>query len=161
MAESKKPLSEEKCPRPQKLFRSEKDRVIAGVAGGLGEYFRADANLFRIIFVLLGLLGGLGIVVYLILWLFLPLASKSEQPETKTISNNVKDISSKTKTASQQVQPQGVSVTKILLSLIITLLGIVVVVIATISGLTNLFGFDSLLLFLIFVFFALIVFLVT
>jgi len=46
--------------------------VIAGVCGGLGTYFGVDAVLFRIAFVLLVFAGGLGIVAYVLGWVFLP-----------------------------------------------------------------------------------------
>lgn len=57
----------------RKLVRSREDRVIAGVAGGLGAYFGIDPILFRIGFVLLVIAGaGSGLVLYLIAWLVLP-----------------------------------------------------------------------------------------
>ncbi|MBN1527768.1 MAG: PspC domain-containing protein [Thermoleophilaceae bacterium] len=51
--------------QPRKLFRSHDDRVIGGVAGGLGRYFDLDPILFRIGFVALAFLGGAGILLYL------------------------------------------------------------------------------------------------
>lgn len=44
--------------------------MLAGVCGGLGEYFNIDPLLFRIIFVIAALSGSLGIWIYLLLWLF-------------------------------------------------------------------------------------------
>ena len=57
----------------KQLMRSE-DRMIAGVAGGLGEYFDAVPTLIRLLFVLLTLLGfgGLGILTYIVLWIIMP-----------------------------------------------------------------------------------------
>ena len=57
----------------KKLMRSN-DRIIAGVAGGLAEYFETDPALIRILFVLLTLLGfgGLGILTYIVLWIIMP-----------------------------------------------------------------------------------------
>ena len=57
----------------KKLMRSQ-DRIIAGVAGGLAEYFDTDPTLIRILFVLLTLLGfgGLGIITYIVLWIIMP-----------------------------------------------------------------------------------------
>lgn len=51
------------------LYRSDTDRVIAGVCGGLGEYFAVDPIWFRIGFVLLALGGGSGVLIYLLMWL--------------------------------------------------------------------------------------------
>lgn len=54
----------------KQLMRSE-DRMIAGVAGGLADYFDTDPTQIRILFVLLTLLGGggLGILIYIVLWI--------------------------------------------------------------------------------------------
>lgn len=57
----------------KKLYRSTTNRKIAGVCGGLGEYFGIDPTIVRIVFVLLALPGGLpGVIPYLILWLVVP-----------------------------------------------------------------------------------------
>ena len=62
----------------KQLMRSE-DRMVAGVAGGLAEYFDIDPTLVRILFVLLTLLGGggLGIITYIVLWIIMPEPSVS------------------------------------------------------------------------------------
>lgn len=65
--------SDESPSGSRRLVRSRDDRVIAGVAGGLGAYFGIDPILFRIGFVLLVIAGaGSGLVLYLIAWLVLP-----------------------------------------------------------------------------------------
>lgn len=56
----------------KRLIRSTTNRMIAGVAGGLAEYMNLDPTLIRLIFVLLALLGGPGLLIYLILWLVMP-----------------------------------------------------------------------------------------
>ncbi|HCH34874.1 TPA: PspC family transcriptional regulator [Candidatus Saccharibacteria bacterium] len=57
----------------KRLYRSQADRKIAGVCGGLGEYFGVDPVIFRVIGVLLLLPGGLpGFIPYVILWLIVP-----------------------------------------------------------------------------------------
>lgn len=48
--------------------RREDERIVAGVAAGLGAYLRIDANLVRLAFVVLVLAGGLGLFVYLVAW---------------------------------------------------------------------------------------------
>ena len=54
------------------LCRSSTDKVIAGVAGGIGAYFGIDAVIVRIAFIVLTFLGGAGPFLYLIGWLALP-----------------------------------------------------------------------------------------
>ena len=56
----------------KRLLRSKSDSVIAGVCGGLGEYFDTDPIIFRILFVLAILFGGGGLLVYIILWIAVP-----------------------------------------------------------------------------------------
>lgn len=65
--------------RPRRLRRSADDRMIAGVAGGIGEYFHIDPVLVRIGFVALALFGGAGLIVYPIAWLFVPDADGSHR----------------------------------------------------------------------------------
>lgn len=57
----------------KKLYRSTTDKKIAGVCGGLAEYFNIDPTIIRIIFFALLLPGGLpGLLPYLILWVVVP-----------------------------------------------------------------------------------------
>ena len=58
--------------KPKRLLRSGDDRMIAGVAGGLGRYFQVDPVIFRIGFAVSVFFGGLGVLAYLALWLFVP-----------------------------------------------------------------------------------------
>src|SRR5256885_8797152 len=59
--------------RPRRrLERSRRDRVVAGVCGGLGEYFDVDPVIFRIAFVVLAFVGGAGFLLYPAAWLLLP-----------------------------------------------------------------------------------------
>jgi phage shock protein C len=56
----------------RKLYRSRTDRKLAGVCGGLAEYFNLDATLIRVLFVVLAVLGGSGLLLYLALWIVVP-----------------------------------------------------------------------------------------
>ena len=60
-----------------KLYRSRSDRWLAGVCCGIGDYFNTDPTVIRVIFVLAALIMGGGLLIYLILWLIIPL-----EPET-------------------------------------------------------------------------------
>jgi phage shock protein PspC (stress-responsive transcriptional regulator) len=60
-------------PAPQRwLRRSRTDRMISGVAGGLGEYFGVDPVIFRVLFAVLSFFGGVGLVMYGVAWLLVP-----------------------------------------------------------------------------------------
>lgn len=57
----------------KRLYRSRTNRKLGGVCGGLGAYFNMDPTLFRIIFLILFLGVGQGLVLYIIMWLLVPL----------------------------------------------------------------------------------------
>ena len=60
----------------KRIYRSRKNRVIAGVCGGIGEYFNVDPVVIRILWVLFSLAYGSGLLVYLIAWLIIPKSSR-------------------------------------------------------------------------------------
>ncbi|OGV18324.1 MAG: hypothetical protein A3J84_09900 [Ignavibacteria bacterium RIFOXYA2_FULL_37_17] len=55
-----------------KLYRSRRVRVFGGIAGGLAQYFNLDPILVRVLFVVVTLLHGFGILLYIILWIVIP-----------------------------------------------------------------------------------------
>jgi len=62
----------------KRLYRSTQDRMFAGVCGGIAEYLEVDPTLVRLVFAALTLLGGPGIIIYIVLMLIVP-----EQPRQK------------------------------------------------------------------------------
>src|SRR5437868_581187 len=58
----------------KRLVRSSTDKKLGGVCAGLAEYFDMDVTLVRVLWLLVVLCGGTGILLYVILWLVLPLA---------------------------------------------------------------------------------------
>jgi phage shock protein PspC (stress-responsive transcriptional regulator) len=62
------------------LRRRTSDRVIGGVAGGIGDYFNVDPLLIRIGFVGLIIFGGAGLVLYLVAWLLMPAEGQDLSP---------------------------------------------------------------------------------
>ena len=63
----------------KKLYRSRQDSKIAGVCGGIAEYFNIDSTIIRLLAVLTIFFGGGGIIAYLAAWLIIPLAPLSEE----------------------------------------------------------------------------------
>jgi phage shock protein PspC (stress-responsive transcriptional regulator) len=64
---------------PKKLYRSRSNRKIAGVCGGLGEYFEIDPTLIRLAVVFFSLWWGGGLIAYFIAWFVIP-----EEPVAET-----------------------------------------------------------------------------
>ena len=56
----------------KKLYRSKTDRKIAGVCGGIAEYFGIDSTLVRLGWILFTFAGGSGILAYIIAWIIMP-----------------------------------------------------------------------------------------
>lgn len=66
----------------RRLYRSRTEKVVGGVAGGLGEYLAIDPIWARLGFVLLAVTGGSGVLIYLIMWVLIPEAPEGyETPE--------------------------------------------------------------------------------
>ncbi|MAU09272.1 MAG: hypothetical protein CL607_05580 [Anaerolineaceae bacterium] len=56
----------------KRLYRSQTNRQVAGVCGGLADYFNVDPTLVRIIFLLLFFGMGNGFILYVVLWMVMP-----------------------------------------------------------------------------------------
>jgi phage shock protein PspC (stress-responsive transcriptional regulator) len=56
----------------KKLMRSSTDSHVAGVAGGLAEYFNIDPTIVRLLFVVATIMGGPGLLIYIVLWVVMP-----------------------------------------------------------------------------------------
>ncbi len=57
---------------PKRLYRSNTDKMIAGICGGLAQYLGVDPTIVRLVFLLLFFVGGSAIPIYLILWIITP-----------------------------------------------------------------------------------------
>ena len=73
---------------PRKLYRSADDRWLAGVCGGLANYFNLDPTLVRVIFVVLALVGLGGVILYLLMWVIVPPEPTEEE---QAIMDNIID----------------------------------------------------------------------
>ncbi|MCD6180005.1 MAG: PspC domain-containing protein [Bacteroidales bacterium] len=83
----------------KRIFRDPDNQIFGGVASGLAAYFNIDLVIIRLIFVLTILIGGVGIIVYLTLWILTPYASttaekiemEGETVDIKTIEKKVRE----------------------------------------------------------------------
>ena len=88
------PVSSELIDEPavKKMYRDPEKKVLGGVASGIAAFFGTDVTVIRLLFVILAIVGGLGFILYIILWIALPAANsiteKMEmQGEPVTLSN--------------------------------------------------------------------------
>lgn len=84
----------------KKFHRSSKDKIIAGVCGGLAEYFGIDPVLVRLLFVALTMLDGVGIILYIILAIIAP-ADDAPEAEPK---ENLRDLADSIKNKADEVK---------------------------------------------------------
>ncbi|NQV08652.1 PspC domain-containing protein [Candidatus Woesearchaeota archaeon] len=104
----------------KKLYRSKQDKVIAGVCGGIAEYFNIDTILIRLFAVLLVLADGIGVIMYIIAWVVIP-----ENP----LQKDVKKVVEKAEKSSKKKDGHGT-----------ILLGLLIVIIGAILLLKNIFS---------------------
>ena len=69
----------------KKLWRSRTERKIAGVCGGLADFFSVDPVWIRLIFLFFFSAGGAALIAYIILWIIVPL--EPEEPKKKKIKD--------------------------------------------------------------------------
>lgn len=71
----------------KRLYRSRTDRQLAGVCGGVADYLSIDPTLVRVIWVILTLAGGPGLILYIILALVVPEEPEFVQASAEKIKN--------------------------------------------------------------------------
>lgn len=62
----------------KKLYKSKSDSILGGVCGGVAEYLEVDSTVIRLIWLLVFLLGGAGLLLYIIAWIIMP--TEPEEP---------------------------------------------------------------------------------
>ncbi|WP_328719840.1 PspC domain-containing protein [Streptomyces sp. NBC_00247] len=80
------------APKPQ-LTRSPRQKVVAGVCGGLGRYFDVDPVIFRVVLGVLAVAGGTGLILYGFAWLLLPVDGEEENEFRRLLSGRVEGAS--------------------------------------------------------------------
>ena len=98
--------------KPHRRLERPEQRMIAGVCSGLGEYFEIDPVLVRIAFVVLAVLGGAGILAYLILWIIMPAAGSTVALGAagvgagfRTMATEMKDVGRDIRELDGRIQP--------------------------------------------------------
>lgn len=90
-----------------RLTRSSTESMVAGVCGGLAEYFNIDPVIVRLIFVLVTLTSGLGLPVYIVLWILMP---KASAPQGQSIEQGFRQFSQEATQLGQEVSEEAVRV---------------------------------------------------
>jgi len=155
------------CRRQKRLYRNPDDAVIGGICSGLGAYFDIDPVWIRIIFIILLFAGGLGLWLYIILWIVIPSAEtptqklemrgeritvenieKSVKKEYEKVKDNLKKVKDtkgyrKTSdTANDIIRGLG-SILTVFLKIILMIIGIVLII----TGFTAILAFAGIFFF--------------
>ncbi|NLM52638.1 MAG: PspC domain-containing protein [Firmicutes bacterium] len=77
----------------KKLYRSRKQQLLGGVCAGIANYFNIDVTLVRLIWVVVGLIGGSGLLAYIIAWIIIPL--EPEEDIIDVTPNNEQSLNSR------------------------------------------------------------------
>jgi len=125
----------------KRLYRSQKDRMIWGVCGGLAHYFNIDPVVVRLIFVLTTIFWGFGLIVYIILAIVVPLESSTTSQPRETIVENVQEMKETAQNLGMGIQAnlshdEGSNAREHL----ITVVGIVIVLIGVLILLASVFS---------------------
>ena len=127
----------------KRLFRSHKDKIIAGICGGLGDYFDVDPVIFRALFVVLTFVNGIGLLLYAIFWIVVPQESvgvqsnnENTQHTHRTSYSNPKSVYSNATAFVPKVFKKR-RTGRIMVALLAILIGVIAL-------LSNLFSFDLL-----------------
>jgi phage shock protein PspC (stress-responsive transcriptional regulator) len=96
----------------KKLYRSETNRMLAGVCGGIGEYFNFDPTILRLLFVIFALWGGGGLLAYIVCWIVIPTESSIKKTSDEVIKENSEEIKETVKKTAKGFKTEVKSDTK-------------------------------------------------
>ena len=99
-------------PSGKKLYRAREDRILFGVCAGLAKYFKMDPVIMRLIFIVLGLINGFGILLYLVLFVVVPKEPGDyvEVNRKEKVQGFIDDVEKKAESLVSEVQQEAKSV---------------------------------------------------
>lgn len=99
------PSSENSKNKSKRLTRSRDDQIIAGVCGGIAKYFDIDSTIVRLVFLLIAMAGGSGVLLYIILMLIMPEETKKGKTDREgNLENFAEDIGKRAEKLGQDIK---------------------------------------------------------
>lgn len=99
-----------------RLSRSNSDKIVAGVCGGLAEYLEIDPIWVRLAFVVLFFASGIGLPIYIILWIIMPEQNGQEIASSDVVQKNLNDFGETVQSSASQLgRPATIGVIMVLL----------------------------------------------
>lgn len=90
----------------ERLYRSDREKMIGGVCGGLADYFSVDVTLVRLIVVVAAFAGGVGFLAYLAAWVIVPVNPAEQGGQIDRHSRNIGEVNGMVS------DPNGISLQK-------------------------------------------------
>ena len=90
----------------KKLYRSSHDKIIAGVCGGLADYFEIDPTIIRAAFVALTLAGGSGLLLYIILAIIIPSDANADATPRENLNELADNVRSRAQSMAKDLKLQ-------------------------------------------------------
>lgn len=88
----------------KRLYRSRKDALLGGVCGGIAEHLGIDPTLVRLVFAVLALASGVGVVLYLLLWFITPREGEPPASPKETVRSGAEELVERTRELGQEVR---------------------------------------------------------
>jgi phage shock protein PspC (stress-responsive transcriptional regulator)/uncharacterized integral membrane protein len=88
----------------KKLYRSRSDRMLGGVCGGIGAYLGVDATLVRLVFALLAFANGLGVLLYVLLWLITPLEGEERLRPREALHTGADELAERARAMGEELR---------------------------------------------------------
>lgn len=109
----------------KKWYRSRNDKLIGGVAGGIAEYFDIDPVIVRIIFAFTVIIGGSGLLAYILLWIIIPEAPFTIENDSNSTSTSGKRTTSENGDADKEQVTNNRTRTTYIFGGILVVLGVI------------------------------------
>jgi phage shock protein C len=88
----------------KRYYRSDTDKIIAGVCGGLAKTLHVSPLLLRIAFVIAAMVNGIGLVAYVLLWLFMPPEHTAFENTDELVRQNVQEMRQRAQALGREAQ---------------------------------------------------------
>lgn len=125
--EKTKSSTKSKTPNttPKRLVRSNTDKFVAGVCGGIANYFEIDSIIVRIVFLLITFSGGAGVLIYVILWVIMPEVGDEKLSNEEVAEKNSKQLEKKFEEVVENIDTKnGKNIAQAIFGILILFFGI-------------------------------------
>lgn len=88
----------------KRLYRSRKDALLGGVCAGIAEHLGVDPTLVRVVFAVLAVASGIGILIYFLLWLLVPQEGETPSEPRDAVRAGAEEIADRAKEFGEEVR---------------------------------------------------------